>query len=84
MDPSTAAAIAPILIPIFVTLCYIGLCWHKPFRKCFLCHGYGRRAHKKPGRLPKDCRWCRRTGLRLRLGRRAFNLIHRLYKDGTR
>ena len=78
-----------ILITLFlpiVTLGYVGVCWLKPFTHCDRCKGSGTSPTRLSDRLryrmsptPRavrglpDCPRCRGTGLRLRLGRRAYN-----------
>nr|WP_280723449.1 hypothetical protein [Kitasatospora sp. MAA4] len=72
MTPFVTAAPALILI----ALGYALLCAASPFGNCRACKGMGcktrvtRRGTVKRGR---DCRRCRATGRRLRLGRRLYN-----------
>ncbi|MFJ8824452.1 hypothetical protein ACIREE_22015 [Streptomyces sp. NPDC102467] len=81
---STLLAIAFILL---ITLCYAGMCATVPFRDCPRCNGMGhdiktdRKGRQKRGH---DCRHCKATGKRIRLGRHLYNLWARTYRDGTR
>jgi hypothetical protein len=63
----------------FVTLGYVGLCLLWPFKACRHCGGYGQR-HGLLGGI-RLCGHCNGTGLRLRLGRRVWNALRRLYRD---
>ena len=83
MDPHTLTAIAPLTILTTITLRYIVLCWAKPFRPCRRCHGT-RTAPTRLTHRPRPCRPCHATGLRLRIGRRAYNQLHRLRSEATR
>ncbi|MGP4004012.1 hypothetical protein [Streptomyces sp. 8N706] len=80
-------ALLAIAIPPTVTLCYLALCASSPFGPCRRCRGMGhelktdRRGRLKRG---KDCRRCKATGRRIRIGRHLFNLATRLHRDGTR
>jgi hypothetical protein len=77
------AAIACLLV---VTLCYAALCAGSPFGRCRKCHGFGfatttdRKGRPKRG---KDCRRCKATGYRIRIGRHLYNLAAALHRDGT-
>lgn len=86
-----------VLFFLFVTLGYGGACWLKPFTHCDRCKGHGvapsglsdrlrygaRPEHRAVRGLP-NCPRCRGTGLRLRIGRRAYNHLTRIYREGTR
>ncbi|MFC5911756.1 hypothetical protein [Streptacidiphilus monticola] len=69
------------------TLSYAAMCAAKPFATCRKCAGLGhtirttRSGKPKPG---KPCRRCRTTGLRLRIGRRAWNAYTRNRRQATR
>ncbi|GGR43253.1 hypothetical protein [Streptomyces netropsis] len=82
--PSSVSAIALLL---FVTLGYAALCAASPFGRCHKCHGWGfamktdRKGRAKRG---KHCRRCDGTGQRIRIGRHLFNVVSRIYRDGTR
>lgn len=77
-------------IPLFVTFGYAARCWLKPFAVCHRCKGTGTAPATTMDRLrgratsPRalrgrpDCRHCRATGLRLRIGRRLFNHVRRI------
>ncbi|MCX4587055.1 hypothetical protein ACH492_08885 [Streptomyces sp. NPDC019443] len=79
-----AAAIACLLV---VTLCYAAMCAGSPFGRCRKCNGWGfqmktdRKGQLKRG---KDCRRCKATGRRIRIGRWLFNRAQRIYREGTR
>jgi hypothetical protein len=82
---------AAIAFLFFITLCYIGRCVASPFGRCRACNGLGFRLITKTTitggtkhRRGKDCRRCKATGYRLRLGRRLHNAWTRLHHDGTR
>ncbi|MFF4332321.1 hypothetical protein [[Kitasatospora] papulosa] len=72
---------------LFVTLSYSGLCAVSPFGDCRKCRGWGfatktdRKGRTKRG---KDCRRCKATGKRIRIGRHLYNVAARLHRDGTR
>lgn len=67
-----------LVVPI-ITLGYIASCALWPFKACPRCEGQGQIVGPFGGiRL---CRHCDATGLRLRLGRRAWNTLRRLYRD---
>ncbi|MGW2170059.1 hypothetical protein ACWC1C_05955 [Streptomyces sp. NPDC001705] len=71
---------------MFVTLGYGGLCAASPFGDCRRCHGMGhelttdRKGKPKRG---KDCRRCKATGKRIRVGRWLYNRWARIYRAGT-
>ncbi|MGB8946328.1 MAG: hypothetical protein WCD21_39755 [Streptomyces sp.] len=77
-------AIACLLI---ITLSYSGKCWLSPFGDCRKCSGMGhgfktdRKGRTKRGR---DCRHCKATGKRIRVGRWIYNRAARTYRAGTR
>ncbi|WP_411086220.1 hypothetical protein [Streptomyces sp. 061-3] len=72
---------------LFVTLGYGSLCVASPFGNCRKCRGWGhavttdRKGKTKRG---KDCRRCKATGKRIRVGRHLYNVAARLHRDGTR
>jgi hypothetical protein len=62
---------------------YVLVCAGWPFARCRRCVGTGsRRAPVDRGR--RLCPRCDATGLRLRLGRRLWNHLRRLHREGTR
>ncbi|MFF0030269.1 hypothetical protein ACFYS7_19125 [Streptomyces avermitilis] len=70
-----------------VTLGYCGRCWLSPFGDCRKCHGMGHSfKNDRKGRLKrgKDCRRCKATGKRIRVGRWIYNRAARTYRAGTR
>lgn len=80
MNPLPTAASAFVLIGLFVTFGYILACWVDPFPRCRTCTGSGRR-RARLSRNWRNCPRCRGTGRRLRLGRRAANVVRRLHQD---
>ncbi|MFE4650501.1 hypothetical protein [Streptomyces sp. NPDC056707] len=82
----TPALLASALF-LFVTIGYSGLCAASPFGNCRKCRGMGhaittdRKGKTKRG---KDCRRCKATGKRIRVGRHLYNVAARLHRDGTR
>lgn len=83
-------------IILFMTLGYIARCWLRPFTVCDRCRGTGTAPtttmDRLRGRSPRpralharpDCRRCRGTGLRLRIGRRLYNHFRRIHTEATR
>ncbi|WP_313750887.1 hypothetical protein [Streptomyces parvus] len=82
----TPALLASTLLT-FITLSYASLCAASPFGNCHKCRGWGfamktdRKGRAKRG---KDCRRCKATGKRIRIGRHLYNVAARLHRDGTR
>ncbi|MBK3588511.1 hypothetical protein JHN49_34360 [Streptomyces sp. MBT57] len=82
----TPALLASTLL-MFLTLSYASLCAASPFGNCRKCRGWGfamktdRKGRAKRG---KDCRRCKATGKRIRIGRHLYNVAARLHRDGTR
>ncbi|MEU3001933.1 hypothetical protein [Streptomyces sp. NPDC006995] len=82
----TPALLASALL-MFITLSYMSLCAASPFGNCRKCRGWGfamktdRKGRAKRG---KDCRRCKATGKRIRIGRHLYNVAARLHRDGTR
>jgi hypothetical protein len=76
-----------ITILLIVTVGYAGVCAAAPFARCGKCHGFGyatttdRKGRPKRG---KTCRHCHGHGIRIRLGRHAYNLARGIHRDGTR
>lgn len=68
-----------ILASLF-TLGYIAQCVRWPYRPCRHCGGFGQFTGPFGGiRL---CRRCQGSGLRLRVGRRVWNALHRRSGNG--
>ena len=69
-----------IALALLATAGYAVLCSASPFAACRRCGGLGfaldtnRRGKATRG---KNCRHCRATGLRIRLGRHLFNAYRR-------
>ena len=66
-----------------VTLCYAAVCAASPFGICRRCAGRGRLGTGR-GLRSRACRRCDATGIRIRFGRRLFNDLARVHRDGTR
>ncbi|WP_406310185.1 hypothetical protein [Streptomyces sp. NBC_00623] len=82
----TPALLASTLL-VSVTLSYASLCAASPFGNCRKCHGMGhaiKTDHKGRTKRGKDCRRCKATGKRIRVGRHLYNVAARLHRDGTR
>ncbi|MEV6527942.1 hypothetical protein AB0M43_39080 [Longispora sp. NPDC051575] len=82
---ATATTTSPatgILLMILtgITLCYVLACWLAPFGYHRRCRGTGRTGPK----LRQPCRRCGGTGRLLRIGRRVFNGLADIHRDGTR
>ncbi|MFE6001460.1 hypothetical protein ACFQ6C_32105 [Streptomyces sp. NPDC056454] len=82
----TPALLASTLL-MFITLSYASLCAASPFGNCRKCRGWGfamktdRKGRAKRG---KDCRRCKATGKRIRIGRHLYNVAARLHRNGNR
>ncbi len=61
---------------------YALACWIAPFGRCQTCKGTGSRQTFLTQRH-RPCRWCRGSGLRLRIGRRLYNFAARIHHDAT-
>jgi hypothetical protein len=78
---NTLAPLAGVLVPLaaLITIGYVFSCAFGPYKTCRVCRGNGQIAGPFGGiRL---CPRCDGTGLRLRLGRRAWNAFRRLYRE---
>jgi hypothetical protein len=76
-----ASLLCPALI--VVTLSYAAVCAASPFGTCRKCSGRGRLGTGR-GLRSRACRRCEATGIRIRFGRRLFNDLARVHRDGTR
>ncbi|MER5445494.1 hypothetical protein ABT065_07630 [Streptomyces sp. NPDC002764] len=79
-------ALLAITLILGVTLCYVAVCAASPFGNCRKCNGMGHALkHDRKGRLKrgKDCRRCKATGKRIRVGRWLYNRWARIYRAGT-
>jgi len=74
----TLTAIAIVVLPV---LAYIGSCIVRPFRDCWVCKGKGHHRSDSNRKLSRPCRWCKATGKRWRLGRRAWVRATRTARD---
>ena len=88
-----------VLFVVFVLIVAVGYgaaCYVRPFTACNRCKGSGMAPPRLWDRLRRrtiraralrgrpDCRRCTGTGLRLRIGRRAFNHFRRIRRQATR
>ena len=71
-----------ILAAIGYAAYYSLACWLFPFGRCRRCKGAGKLASPS-GRHFRLCRRCKHTGLRLRLGRKAYNWLRHMHHDAT-
>lgn len=78
---NTLAPLADIFLifTAFITFGYAASCALWPYKACRGCDGHG--LIYGPFGGIRYCRRCDGTGLRLRLGRRAWNTFRRLYRD---
>lgn len=82
--PSLTTLLATAVgIALMWALGYAAACAAAPFARCHRCKGVGKTI-KPNGRVKTWCRHCKATGLRLRWGRRAYNYLRRLHRQGTR
>ncbi|WP_055620605.1 hypothetical protein [Streptomyces sp. JHA19] len=75
-----------ITLTIAVTICYVSVCAVSPFGNCRKCHGMGHQlTTDRSGRLKRgqDCRRCKATGKRIRVGRWLYNRWARIYRAGA-
>ncbi|TDC44673.1 hypothetical protein E1258_31410 [Micromonospora sp. KC207] len=72
-----------IAILAAAALAYPLSCAVRPYRDCWVCKGSGHHRATGNRKLSRPCRWCRATGKRLRLGRRAWNRARRIHRDAT-
>lgn len=80
-DPSLAYLVLAVAA-VGALVGYLIACAVWPFARCKKCGGSGTR--KSPtGRAFRNCRRCRSTGRRLRTGRRVFNAIRVLHREGS-
>ena len=80
MDPLATIITSPILLTLAVTLGYAVSCAVFPFKRCRTCKGAG---HHKSRliRAYRPCRRCGGSGMRLRIGRKAWNAITRTRRN---
>lgn len=76
-----AALIATTLAAVVAG--YAFACWVWPFAPCKKCDGNGKK-RSPSGRAFRMCKRCKGTGRRTRTGRRIFNWLHVLNKEGAR
>ncbi|HEY8981569.1 MAG TPA: hypothetical protein VIU15_18530 [Streptomyces sp.] len=79
-------AFTAFLCLLVVTLGYVSLCAASPFGPCRKCRGFGfQLVQDRKGRLKKGkhCRRCDGHGRRIRVGRRLFNRVQRLRREGS-
>lgn len=83
-----------VVVPLVVLAAvYAALCAWRPLVRCSSCRGALLRRRRGPRWLailadrfrgPALCRRCRGRGVRIRLGRRAYDHLRRLQKAGSR
>jgi hypothetical protein len=80
MTTSTAGALL-----VLITTGYAIACAYRPFADCQLCRGSGRRRSptRRTGPRCPRCPRCRGTGIRLRTGRRLFDVVRAAHRRGT-
>jgi hypothetical protein len=61
---------------------YVIACWVWPFADCAKCKGSGRK-RSPSGKAFRLCRRCKGSGKRIRTGRRIFNWLQVLRKEGS-
>ncbi|MFB4273365.1 hypothetical protein [Nonomuraea sp. GTA35] len=81
--PATLVPLLFAALAVLWLLGYAAACAADPFARCLRCKGHGKKL-KPNGRVKRWCRHCDGTGLRLRLGRRLYNYLRRLHRDGAR
>jgi hypothetical protein len=69
-----------VLFATSVAAGYALLCWVRPFGRCRVCSRTGVRLTLILRRF-RSCWWCKGAGLRLRVGRRAYNYLARVRND---
>ncbi len=79
----SVALIGLLLAALAWLLGYAAACAAAPFGRCRRCAGEGK-IRPRIGRKRRHCQRCDGTGLRLRIGRRAFNYARRLHHGGSR
>jgi hypothetical protein len=64
-------------IGLFVAagLGYAASCVWWPYAKCTKCEGAGKFA-RSDGKVWRDCKRCKKSGARLRVGRKIYNYLH--------
>lgn len=60
------------LVVVLIVVGYAVTCWLWPYTACGRCGGSGK-ARSPSGKAFRDCRRCRGSGRRVRLGRRLWN-----------
>jgi len=79
-------AFTAFLCLLVITLGYASICATSPFGTCRKCRGFGfQLTQDRKGRLKrgKHCRRCDGHGQRIRVGRRLFNRVRRLHREGS-
>ena len=72
----------PLILVTFAAVVFYTLaCWVKPFGRCSRCKGAGIHQTFLTHRY-RPCRLCRGAGLRLRIGRRVYNHLAAIQRDG--
>jgi hypothetical protein len=76
VDTLTTIITSPILLTLAITLGYLGACALFPFKRCRACKGRGHHQSRLL-RGYRPCRSCDGNGMRLRVGRKAWNAVTR-------
>lgn len=80
MNPLANPAAVFVLLLAIATLSYIATCVIWPFKSCRRCYGTGR-LRSPVVKAIRLCPNCNATGLRIRIGRRAWNAFARLHRQ---
>ena len=65
---------------LLVVASYALSCWRWPLTRCVKCDGKGKFA-RPDGRVWRECRRCKGSGKRIRVGRKAFNWWHARHRQ---
>lgn len=72
----------PVMVALVVAgraAVYVAECCWWQFGKCWCCKGRARH-YRDDGKVFRDCRWCRGSGRRLRIGRKVWNRFAKVRK----
>ena len=83
MTPDVSSTMFLLAILLLITLGYIGSCKLWPFKACRTCRGTGK-LHSPFIRAIRHCPPCGGTGLRPRIGLKAWNAYRRLQRANRR
>lgn len=62
-----------IVMTVVIVAVYAISCWWWPFTTCWKCEGVGSKFARRDGKVWRDCRRCKGSGKRLRVGRLVWN-----------